>query len=370
MKKLIIFFLFITMVHAESTNSYERVFIETSFGLDEKYSNLLKQVFPENQMGTKFVLTKKNIPGLLHTLNVTNFELNLILKNVKNINSKGYKRIYLMHNLIDFSKFNDKTTFNEFHAILSKCIRIDFSPGSLQFTNHHNTVSISELGFMRLKDSKNKFYYTRTGFFSINKHNQLMHDSGFVVTDNLKIPSSNTYTDFKIYDDGSVYLINQNSKEESFTGHIKLYNFRNSGNLVQIKPGLFVFIGDKKDILTMTTKQKGEHGTSKSFSNNESGTIYFIKGFTEMSNVNSHDEYWNIIILERLRSMIIDTIHKLDSSFARDYSNAHSNQFLIYQKMKADRRLFIEIRIEEAKNRRSKEEVPPTIIQPDTEQFK
>lgn len=313
---------FSNLVFPEPDQGSGPVIIEGGFGLDDKAMLLLENAFAKNQRGTRFYFERHDLTRLIETLSVINFELGLIFQNFQSMDTQGYKRKFINHGKIPFQLFTENTRPKEYKEILSRYVEIDIGQGAVKMSDSECIAVLGD-GFIQLKDGSNEVYYTRTGCFRINEKHELIHESGMAVRVNLKVAKGIRYARFTLDGSGKVYLVDyDDKKEKSQIGQLTLYSFGEPSLLQEVKPGIFRYSGKVSSVVSGRPKSKGfgeTHG-----------------GFLEMANVDSYDEYINLFILERLRSMIIDSITKLDHEFARDFSNVHSNEYLMVARLLKD----------------------------------
>lgn len=207
----------------------------------------------------------------------------VISNNVANTDTPGFKSKRIIENTyIDANKSVDPSAYNNDFATYT-----DMQEGSLMQTGNTFDLAISGAGFFSINTTKGIFY-SRTGFFTINKNYEIVTQNGGKLLDNGKgiITLPENYSNVIIKQDG---IISVNNEEIARVGIVK---FTNLNKLKNIGSNLFTaeetpIIADDKD-------------------------YRILQGFIEQSNVNKVKQLTNLIEIQRDMGIVTNLLNNYD----------------------------------------------------------
>ena len=204
-------------------------------------------------------LIRKNVANV-----ETQFEkLGHISSNIANMNTNGYKAVR-------FDQLLDEDGY------LDGYVRRDYSgAGSTLRTENLLDVALTTPGFIPVTSPTGDVTYTRDGRFKLDKEGYLITTDGYLVGDGIQIPAN--YDSLRIKNDGRIFIQQDGKSQPVEIGKIPVVQFANA-------EGLKPTDGNK----LIATQESGEPILDK-----ESKS--FVQGMVELSNVDLHDEIFNIM---------------------------------------------------------------------------
>lgn len=216
-------------------------------------------------------------------MSATQNKINVISNNVVNANTTGYKKLEvgfedLLRNGISKERYPvnaDNTTVGT--GVKSTTELRNFTQGSLRNSGIVTNLAIDGEGFFRVIKSDNTYAYTRNGEFSIDGNGKIVDDSGNILDiqfingknyDNSGIQENN----FSVNKKGEVYV------NDERIGNINLYKATGDNDFLSTGNNLFT-INDGAQVIQAN------------------GDIH--QGYIEMSNVNTAQEFTDLISMQR-----------------------------------------------------------------------
>ena len=216
-------------------------------------------------------------------------QMNVVAKNIANVDTAGYKSDKLIYNKFDVKSGNPEKLGHKITFTNDAQTYTDFKDGVMESTGRQLDVAIKGDGFFIVKTPLGE-RYTRAGNFQVNSEGALVNAQGYPVLgpDRQEITFQEEDTEFVIKEDGVI------SVGPDDRGQIGVVRFDNRNLMVKQPNNLY------------TTDQ------SPITSTEEDNTV--VQGMVEKSNVSSIQELTDMIEVSRnvnSTSSFLNEIHDL-----------------------------------------------------------
>jgi len=164
-------------------------------------------------------------------------QLNVVANNMANINTGGFKAQRLLFEeyvmpVAEATEFNRRD--HDLFYVQDYGTRTEFMPGSIKLTGNELDIAIEGDGFFVIQTADGGEAYTRNGAFTLDEAGQLVTpDDKPVLTEGGPINFTTADGKIDISRDGTI------STELGVRGRIRVVNFDNPQNLVQMGDNLF-----------------------------------------------------------------------------------------------------------------------------------
>ncbi len=173
--------------------------------------------------------------------------------------------------------------------------------GSPQQTGNALDVAIQGEGYLQISLPDGTTAYTRDGAFQKDSQGNVTTASGYLLADNINIPSN--ALSVTIGKDGTVSVVQAGQVNPAQIGNIQLATFINPGGLQSVGENLFLETASSG---VATPNQPGSNGAG-----------VLNQGYVEASNVNVAEELVNMIVTQRAYEMNSRVVQTSDQMLGR-----------------------------------------------------
>ena len=212
-------------------------------------------------------------------------QIDVISNNVANMQTPGFKKGHVSFAEITGAQIENSKGGAGTHGGGSRVMSTApvFSLGEFKPTQGATDVAIDGQGFFEVENENGERFYTRSGQFRVNSEGYLSSVNGYILAQNIQIPTD--AVDLTIQPNGDVTVILSDSQEKILIGSIDLINFS--------APDALEASGDN---MFKATEQAGSAVTNKP---GENGIGKLRQGYLEMANVNMVEEMSNLVLAQR-----------------------------------------------------------------------
>lgn len=226
-----------------------------------------------------------------------------ISNNVANMQTAGFKKSAVQFVDMVGAKSTDANAAQIGDATNGQGTRIGqsitvFSAGPVKATGESLDVAINGSGFLEVMLPEGGMAYTRLGKLKLNNDGQLTTVSGYVLADDIRVPSD--ITAIEIDRMGNIRGKAGQAGEVLELGQLRIAHITNPESMEVLGEGLFA-----------TTQASGEAVIRQA---GEDGAGELMQGYLEMSNVDLVEEMTNLVMAQRayqLNARIIQTVDQV-----------------------------------------------------------
>ncbi len=179
----------------------------------------------------------ESIYNTVSSLELEKAKHRILAENIAASDLTGFKKSFMISE-------NAANKDRELAGIKSSESRIDFSQGSLKYTERPLDFAIQGEGFFEVKNSENQSFYTRNGSFLINKERQLVTAEGFTVESDggeIVFNENDKLGNIEISSDGLISVLNSNEGVAKYrvVGRINVMQISNKQELKRLTGNYF-----------------------------------------------------------------------------------------------------------------------------------
>jgi flagellar basal-body rod protein FlgF len=235
-------------------------------------------------------------------------QLDVLSNNIANVNTNGFKAdesLFEEHLNSGAHEDNFKAADRRVSYVQDRGTFHNFSQGAAQETNNPLDVAIDGAGFLTVQTQAGE-RYTRDGNLQINNVGQLVtNDGNQVVGTAGPIVFQPTDHDIAISPDGTITVLEGNSRTDSIRGKLRIASFADAQKLLKQGNNLFAADGNngpQQDIKS-TIRQGFVEKSNVNIVSEMANMIQVTRAYTEMSNILNQQSDLHKTAIEQLSNV-------------------------------------------------------------------